>query len=694
LGALKSVRYAQSAGTPYTGVDSLLGHVKRAIMKLSHLDQFYADGEAMFRTAVDWWEDSMTNNSTNDPFKLTWADHATFYTYKQQGQKEFMNCYDVIDECLKVFGARLVHQEGVFWIQQISTMTASNYTVRRYDKDLDLTGTEAVSSDNLILQTSQGAKMNGIMYDFFPPLNYVRINQNVRNRRNYIAGDSFDETGGIANFPAVDDNGGQAVMRLTGSFNVSLTNDSYVGPTGQQASFILVFNVRLKVGNKQVLRQYNIQNFSFVPLPASWVDTPSTSGIAIGASFWPVPASGQTKTGNVPLFFETPPLVSSGGYNDNELEIELIAIRTYDGSFVFPGDFTITWDLVNPILEVYSFGNPAENEDQRLFYAQAPGSEVNTAIYELDTLLGDSPNPNTIGRLQVGTTSASLTNASTWGLGTTTPDKEILQILAKIIYDGQAVPIRRMKGRFYGQLDFYRKFDDQTREWVLLGGTWTANDDELNGEWFELNYGTAGVPTSPIKIKSKFPINPDVDTFPTGGNTTPNGSELVISQSPVGTVLAPVANGSLAIAQSSGVVSTINVAELLGGGEFVNGDQITLFNPLTGSYETVNVTGTNGSGYTVGVSGVLQYDYPIGAYIIKKPIIGQTTLPGGALDDILVHNGSGWQAQPYTYGLDQLPEYISDEAAVAGGLSVGDWYLTADGHYSAPSGIPKKIRTI
>ena len=42
--------------------------------------------------------------------------------------------------------------------------------------------------------------------------------------------------------------------------------------------------------------------------------------------------------------------------------------------------------------------------------------------------------------------------------------------------------------------------------------------------------------------------------------------------------------------------------------------------------------------------------------------------------------------------LDSLSEYTSDQAAIDDGLSVGDWYVCADGHDSAASGTLKKIR--
>lgn len=42
--------------------------------------------------------------------------------------------------------------------------------------------------------------------------------------------------------------------------------------------------------------------------------------------------------------------------------------------------------------------------------------------------------------------------------------------------------------------------------------------------------------------------------------------------------------------------------------------------------------------------------------------------------------------------LDEFDEYDSDEAAVIGGVVAGGWYVTSDGHVSAPGGVLKKNR--
>jgi hypothetical protein len=72
---------------------------------------------------------------------------------------------------------------------------------------------------------------------------------------------------------------------------------------------------------------------------------------------------------------------------------------------------------------------------------------------------------------------------------------------------------------------------------------------------------------------------------------------------------------------------------------------------------------------------------------------------GGVAGDIIVKDSaSPGDASWYSfsqylndYGYT-IPEYSSDEAAIAAGLTVGDFYCTAPNHVALPGGILKKIQ--
>jgi hypothetical protein len=73
--------------------------------------------------------------------------------------------------------------------------------------------------------------------------------------------------------------------------------------------------------------------------------------------------------------------------------------------------------------------------------------------------------------------------------------------------------------------------------------------------------------------------------------------------------------------------------------------------------------------------------------------------PGGVAGDLIVKdsatpNDASWTSfsqylNDYGY---TVPEYASDEAAIAAGLTVGDFYCTAPNHVTLPGGLLKKIQ--
>ena len=72
---------------------------------------------------------------------------------------------------------------------------------------------------------------------------------------------------------------------------------------------------------------------------------------------------------------------------------------------------------------------------------------------------------------------------------------------------------------------------------------------------------------------------------------------------------------------------------------------------------------------------------------VNLTIVGGPTLK--FYDVITITNAFDYDAY-----YNSLPPYASDEAAIIGGLSVGDQYRTTDDHVSLPGGVVKTIMTI
>lgn len=78
---------------------------------------------------------------------------------------------------------------------------------------------------------------------------------------------------------------------------------------------------------------------------------------------------------------------------------------------------------------------------------------------------------------------------------------------------------------------------------------------------------------------------------------------------------------------------------------------------------------------------------------------GQGVPTGGTAGQYLEKvNGTDYNTQWATFdaaflfaAFDTLDDYNSDTAAVSGGLTVGQYYITSDGHETLPAGVIKKI---
>jgi hypothetical protein len=73
-----------------------------------------------FTTAVNWYNGTMTSTSqSSDPLFLTECKVSMFHTKDENGTFLPENCYDVLKELLRHWGARITYWKHEFWIVQI-----------------------------------------------------------------------------------------------------------------------------------------------------------------------------------------------------------------------------------------------------------------------------------------------------------------------------------------------------------------------------------------------------------------------------------------------------------------------------------------------------------------------------------------------------------------------------------------------
>ena len=690
ISALKNIPY-NNDGVAYFGDKRLTEHLTNALKKLSHVDEHFGASDPFLITSVDWWSDGMTASKTNDPIFLTWLNHASWYDFKTKGEKEYLSCYDVLYNIALTFGCRLWHVGGAYFLEQITYRTGANVESRKYSKSGTYLSNEILTGSNTINQTDDGARLTLTQYDFFPPVRYARVVQQVNNRTNYIGGTDFDQDNtDLTIYQPIENVGGQTTLRLTGNMNMTVTNDSYSDPYQQ---ILFIFEFKIRVGTKYALRQYTINYYNWNYGVSSW-DAGTGSRVSYVASAWPIPATSQTATYNIPINWTSAPITEGTGSTGAEFSVNLVAAYgmdgTADGAAVFLGDFTIEWSFDDAWLEVLTYGQSYLNDDEIVHLTDAVANAPNTAVINVETRLGDAINPNTVARFKVGASETSLSNTTVWAAGIGTPDTKICTLLSKYLFNGQATPIRKMNGTLTGGLDLMLPFTVNSTKFLFLGGTFSAAKDDITGEWFELNYGSAGVPITPIpRRKHRYSApDPSQNNIPSGNAGAGGGPETEGVGNPPASYLRPVAYATSDGPVPAGATTSIAIEQTLVFGDFVEDDVVTIVHPVKGFFEDLTVTATsNSSDTSIAVTGTLLLDYPPSSFILKKPLLSAFKLPGGAADkDLLVWNATANRWQAYT-----LTRYVDDAAAIADGKASGDIYIVDAGNDAIPAGVLKVV---
>lgn len=640
LGILKDIEYSNS-GTAYTGKVRAVDHVVNCLKKLPYIAAHFGDTDIFVRSHVDWWETTMTHNSSSsDALYQTYIDHAAFLKHDKE-EINFLSCYSVLESILTTFGARMTSAHGAFWIEQLTYRTAATIITREYAKTGAFLQTRDYAGANVIDQTNEGALIATGTYEFLPALSRARHTFKSYERRNFLNGAAISNTHQTQTmYMALKKNGGNTTLRLTGSLVgtvVNLTSTPILVPV------VLVLKIKLILDTVALKRAYFLNtNYQINYGPLSWETGTQVCYVAIPLSGGIPPNSSPVQIGFTQAFdIQVPELTED--VDDFIFGVEFDSLRYFSGSSLTAANFDFTWSVKSPWLEVYSNGSPALLADEVEYETVNTLLTSNSAVHQSQSLVGTSTDPNTLGALWVKPSSTYVL-ATDWGDGTDTPNRPIESMLTEFVVSGQHAPVRTLNGRLFGDITAMRRVSWRGVYWVLLGGTYDAGHNELEGQWVELAYLPGLSASPPKRIRGNItiilpPVSPD-----TGLNGAKGLYE--IKTRPPGTMLYPAATTTANDALIEGdVVDEISVPTL-DDGDFFAGDQITIVNPFLGLYETLTVSTTSISGDTViHVDPVaLTYSYPPNCPLIRKPVTGTFSLPAGALGQVLRHNGGRWRA--------------------------------------------------
>ena len=462
-------------------------------------------------------------------------------------------------------------------------------------------------------------------------------------------------------------------MSLRFTINYEVTNDS--SALGAATQYYIIPQVTLKVGDNYLSRDYSITNFTAHVTALSW-ETAGTVAVPIFLEAIPV---GTTKQGKITFDMICPPLPDDGSDNYFGVPSATADMAKQTGAPVDETDFTISIDISSRFLEIFDLGTPIVSEDKVLYISE--NSAVATEIYETNVRIGSAAIPNSLGRT-MRWDGSQWNLASYWGQGVDTRDDFLGDLLARNILNSRDTIRRRLNGTIFGTLNPKKLLSTiDGKKWMFGNVTWDLGVNSLQGTWFELNYGTAGVNSTPIKIKVEPGGGTTIEPAPPSGgisNTAPG-----FNANPPPTVLAPVAyNGLDGEIDEGDVITSIPIKIASLGNEFLAGDGVTLVNPVTGQYQTFEIATAPAFGATSlsVVSEASSFVFPEDSYLVVKQNAYAFSLPTATQGQILRYNDTTdvWEAYSGTTDghvltWDTTNGWQSEAASGGGGLSDADY---------------------
>ena len=237
IALLKNIDYVDDGATPpYVAADrfggkkrftALIYHAIKQIGLATTTEGAYENWA--WRTSVNWYNSEHPNtNVGSDPLHLTRANAVMFYkrtdddTDPPVAEYEAPNCYDVLKEILKTWGARMVYWNHILWITQIDGYDVSesgtyaapdNINTRKYPSSgnsstgsLAYVGTPYWSpyklSINPYTTPERLKRLEGRKYSYLPVVKKATASYFTGGTDNYWCG-----------FPNVYAGGGSAVLQ-------------------------------------------------------------------------------------------------------------------------------------------------------------------------------------------------------------------------------------------------------------------------------------------------------------------------------------------------------------------------------------------------------------------------------------------------------------------------------------------------
>jgi len=154
--------------------------------------------------------------------------------------------------------------------------------------------------------------------------------------------------------------------------------------------------------------------------------------------------------------------------------------------------YTVTYEAANTFLQYIHTGFFSDQNDIIRF--QSDNDNVAYKTYEVTTIIGDGPNLNSPGHLEVKNDSDEwVITENGWKVGNTGTAKNISQLLCNEVIKGQLLPVKKFMQTTFIMNDPDTAFlqphyaiNYDSGYWIFHGGTYDLFKDAVKGVWWKV----------------------------------------------------------------------------------------------------------------------------------------------------------------------------------------------------------------
>jgi hypothetical protein len=648
LAALDQQLYKENDTTRYSGNETFVEMLARALHKTGIIDENYGNGASNYvlRTANNWFNDRMASLSVN-PLDTTKISHSTWYKEGDETSSPLfdlptLNAREVLEKIAGGWLSRVYQSAGRYWITQTSEL--SNATIDVFDYAIAANETIAGSTTAAGVSVQESITQNGDSHRlylgqerYFEALSKVTKKYIHRGSANiieppadydYLTPIAFPPGNGVMRFPASVD---QAQLKISTTIDTRVTNNSELNNPGNGYDFYspngltLKYEIKISDGittwwlkrklNDSQSEWHTLQRFYEVNPTLASV-TPNSTPLANSRRHFltitsaPLPGAFAFVTNSFQYnsrIVNLPSVIGSGG----TYSLNVSGGAAYDqDKRGTANDFEIQYRLTD--LDIVLSTDAGAEIDETIFSASNDIAVPTQPVEDLgDTPFGGFAGGYSAGIMDV-TDGASYDLADdTWGYGSLAGTSKFNQLLVnealslltvnRLVYDGT------IKDPAYG---FHKTALINGKVLIPIGVTWDLRQDEWSGTW-------AQVTRNPTEVSDAPTYNPTTRIGVGGGfaNILEEASRRIHTTF---SALAGIAETTALISEGD-TVTSFKVRELENDA-LKNGDTITVYNPYTGSSQRFTVAADTSIGDTsISILGeAASFDFPAGSQFMRS----------------------------------------------------------------------------